>query len=423
MHLIAPTGRKRKWDFRIRNHDGRIVRIPGDRDKNAAKRLGMKVEALIHAKTNGEPPPKELSDWIANMPPALAQRLTALGLLGHQVIERLKPLAEQIDDFERVVASRGEGRDKHAREQAGRVRRVATGLHAVSLAAFTDDAVQRWVHQSLKTVATRHHYIVALKDFCKWMKKTHRAAENPLENLKAPDQYSDPAIERCPLTVEQFCKLMAYLTTLKRHPHQRASWTAADRRLIYWTAVKTAFRQKELRSRRCGNVRLGQVPPVITIKAAESKNGKDASVPIPTELATALRKHIGKRGPAEPLFWMPKSNHTIVETLRHDLEGAGIPWQLDTGEIVDFHTLRSTAITWWLIEDRRPPKEVQVLARLKTLSMLDKYTRNYHLQEFGWIDEGPRLTTGARPAAKRDRPQQKHSDGRRHGGRVVGKVA
>jgi hypothetical protein len=73
------------------------------------------------------------------------------------------------------------------------------------------------------------------------------------------------------------------------------------------------------------------------------------------------------------------------------LEGAGIPWQLPGGEVVDFHTLRSTCITWWLIHDRLTPKEVQVLARLKTLALVQNYSRNFRIEDFGWLNDGPKL--------------------------------
>ena len=77
--------------------------------------------------------------------------------------------------------------------------------------------------------------------------------------------------------------------------------------------------------------------------------------------------------------------------MRRDLEGAGIEWRLPTGEVIDFHTLRSTAITWWLDEDGLPPKRAQVLARLKTLALVYRYSRNLRLEDFSWLEKGPKL--------------------------------
>src|SRR5438105_3930223 len=102
MHLIKPAGRKLKWDIRLRIHDGRIVKIAGDRDRNATIRLGHKIEQLVKAKMNGDPPPGELAAWINNMSGRMADRLVSLGLLTAVRLERSKPLGDQIDEWERV---------------------------------------------------------------------------------------------------------------------------------------------------------------------------------------------------------------------------------------------------------------------------------------------------------------------------------
>ena len=393
MFLVAPTGRKRKWDIRIRNHDGRVVRIPGDRDRNAAKRLGLKIEVLINAKNNGDSPPKELSVWIDNMPANLALRFTKLGLLDRRRIQRAKTIDNHIDDFQVVVASRKSNSPDHARQQANRVRRVSRELHADCLSDLREDDVLKFLSDHVNALATRHHYVVALKDFSSWMKRDGRAVEDPLVNLKGPGQYENPEIERSPLTVDQFKKLVKHLDKEQKRPRQRVKWMGHDRKMIYWTAVKTGFREGELRSMRCGQVHCELTPAIVSIGADKAKNKTSGDVPIPKDLALALKKYIGKRSPGEALFPFPISNHTIVDALRSDLTEAGIPWELETGEVIDFHALRSTAITWWLTVDRLPAKKVQVLARLKTLAMVDKYSRNYRIDDFGWLDKGPRLVT------------------------------
>lgn len=81
MHLTEPHGHNRKWGIRFRNHDGRTVKVSGDRDQATAKRLADRIEMLLRAKYNGDPPPAELQPWINNMQPKLAQRLVDLGLL------------------------------------------------------------------------------------------------------------------------------------------------------------------------------------------------------------------------------------------------------------------------------------------------------------------------------------------------------
>jgi integrase len=114
-------------------------------------------------------------------------------------------------------------------------------------------------------------------------------------------------------------------------------------------------------------------------------------VPIPSDLAKALRKHSVHLGADDPVFCLPTTSGSIVDMLRKDLEGAGIPWRLPGGEVIDFHTLRSTAITWWLTEDGLLPRVVQHLARLRSLPMVQNYSRNFNMENFSWLNRGPTL--------------------------------
>jgi hypothetical protein len=72
---------------------------------------------------------------------------------------------------------------------------------------------------------------------------------------------------------------------------------------------------------------------------------------------------------------------------------------LPTREVVDFHTLRSTAITWWLDVDGLSPKRVQILARLKMLGLVASYSRNLRIEEFGWLNKGLKLAAEQRAAS------------------------
>jgi integrase len=131
----------------------------------------------------------------------------------------------------------------------------------------------------------------------------------------------------------------------------------------------------------------------IVIKAGDTKNRTKGAVPVPDDLAMALKKYIKGRDPDEYLFPFPSSSHGVVDMFRRDLDGAGIRWNFGDGnpETVDFHTLRSTAITWWLDVDGLPPKRVQILARLKTLALVAAYSRNMRLEDFSWLNKGPML--------------------------------
>src|SRR4051812_26727676 len=198
MHLVAPNGRKRKHDIRFRNHDGRVVVVAGDRDYDAARRLGERIMMLVKAKHDGDPPPAELQKWIDNMPQARADKLLELGLLDRRRVEQNLSLLKQIEKFEKVIASRKTNSPTHAMVQANRVRRIVKHEKFTSLDGINEDDVLAAVGSWGLAVSSRHHYLVAMKDFTKWAAKSGRAAKNPLADLKPPGQYEDPKVERIP---------------------------------------------------------------------------------------------------------------------------------------------------------------------------------------------------------------------------------
>lgn len=408
MYLVAPTGKKLKWDIRFRNHDGRVVRVPGDRDEDTAKRIGDRIEMLVKAKRAGDPPPGELASWIANMEDALGERLVALGLIAERHRARHTALADWIEPWVQVIQGRNPESQRHAPQQGSKVRRIIDATKARALHDLDADLVTETINgfktegckePTLLATASRRGYGVAIKDFAAWLARKLKV-EDPLAYLTTPGQYENPHYERQPLSVAQFKKLLAYLDTFDRYPGQKSRWTAYDRKLIYWTAVKTGYREGELGKLRRWNLYLDEQPAVVSLKARDTKNKTKGEVPVPRDLAVALKEYVADLDPEDKVFPFPGTSGSIVDMLRRDLDGAGIPWKLPGGEVIDFHTLRSTAITWWLEEDGLTPKRVQILARLKTLALVATYSRNMRLEDFTWLDNGPKLAP-ARKRAKR----------------------
>jgi integrase len=393
MHLVPPPPGKRKYDLRFRNHNGKLVKVSGDEDRTVAIRIGNRIDMLIKAKHQGDPPPGELATWIDNMPATLSARLIELGLLASRHVERNKPLSEHIDTFESNVGVRGSNKAKQGKHQAGRVRIVCEALKATKFSDLTSDGLLHYLAEREMATSTRRAYIIVMNDFAKEMVRLGGAAKNPFEHIQPPGQYENPEYERQPLTVKQFRLLMTHMDTFTRYRHQKCKWTAHDRKIIYWTAVKTAYRQSELRALKKANFYLDETPAVVSLKARHAKNKTEGEIAIPSDLAKALKEYLTDLNPNDRVFPFPKTSGSIVDTMRKDLKGAGIPSRLPTGEIVDFHTLRATAITWWLDEDKLSPKRVQVLARLKTLALVYKYSRNLRLEDFSWLESGPKLVT------------------------------
>jgi integrase len=399
MYLVRPKGRKLKWDIRVRNWDGRVVKIPGDRDRATAKRIGERVEMLIKAKRIGDPPPAELRSWINNLDDRLAARLIKLGLILVRHRGRNTPLMEWVEAWAKVVGGRKSQSQKHAPQQASKVRRIIASTGAERFSDLDADRVTETINgfttlgckvPTPLAPSSRRAYGIAINDFASWL-SAKLGIENPLANFASPGECESFEYERQPLTVKQFQSLTTYLDTFQRYRNQKSRWNAHDRKMVYWTAVKTGYRQNELRNLRVFNLKLDERPPAICLKAEFNKNKRKGAVPIPNDLAKALRQYVQGKKLTDHVFPMPRTSGSVVDILRLDLQGAGIPWKLASGEVVDFHAFRSTAITWWLVVDGLLPKVVQVLARLRTLALIQNYSRNFVIDDFTWLNKGPKL--------------------------------
>jgi integrase len=224
------------------------------------------------------------------------------------------------------------------------------------------------------------------------MKKAAKQAANtnPLEEMVAPAAKGDPVHNRRPMKIAEFAKLMSFLrTAAPKYPHQQLSWTPEDRLMIYWMAVKTGFRSNELRSLTRASVDFDADPVLVTVEGWVAKSRTKATVPITDdEFVNALRAYSLHRLPNAALLRMP-SQYCLTEGLYRDLDAAGVRREFDNGAVVDFHTLRSTAICWWLKEGL-DLLEVQHRSRLKTLSLVQEYVRNYVPEYLELVRKSPK---------------------------------
>lgn len=392
MHLIRPSGDRQVWTPRFKNWDGHLVSVPGCRNKNDARRRGERCLLLVNSKHNGDPPPVELSKWLANMEDDLYQRLLKLGLIDRRRREQVKPIAEHIVQYQKAVLARKSNTAAHAKQMAANVKNICEGLNIETYSEIQHHDIAVWLNERGSAPRTQEYYLTSMGDFCKWMLRTKRATENRMEGASKPSGQKDEEYERRPLTVKEFRRLMAYLDTFERYENQQVAWTAHDRKMIYWTAVCTGYRQNELRSLKRANLFLDESPATIDIKAKNAKNRTAGSVPIPTELALELNKYTAQMHPASSAFPIPIQRNTVSRFFKLDLKGAEIEREWETGEVVDFHALRTTAICWWLDEYGLSQKRVQILARLKTLRLVERYSRKLRLSaDTSWLSNAPSI--------------------------------
>ncbi len=424
MTEILERGKGKKYQIRFTppGYTTR-VKVSAYASREDTKRAADKIDILIRTRLNGDPPPRELHTWIANMPARMNARLVEVGLLEKRRGEAGRPTyhsdslwsadryAEEaakeeekrirpshVDDYHLAVKARRNNTAVHARVMAMNVLRVLRACKAELISQINSGDVQKVVSEFGVCPNTRRHYLTSCKDFTDWLRRDKRAGEDPLADVPLPLADADPTFERAPLTVEQFRALMTHMRALiakggKYKSTDMSRWPATDRMLVYWTAVCTGYRQNELRQLRASQLFLNDPQPAIDILAGNAKNKKRATVPIPAELAAELRAYTKHLAPAARVFSIP-SRPAVISHFKRDAKAAGIP--IDTMgdiEIIDFHSLRATAITWWLDIFGLSVKQVQVLARVSSPHLIARYSRRFKLAGTDWIASAPTLNS------------------------------
>src|SRR5262249_44932851 len=113
--------------------------------------------------------------------------------------------------------------------------------------------------------------------------------------------------------------------------------------------------------------------PSVTIRAAYTKNGDPATLPLPRDTADDLAAYVTTLAPEEPVFPLPRRGRG-AEMLRVDLAAAGIPYRDAAGLVFVFHSLRCETVT---LADAAgvSPRVVQKMMRHSTLELTGRYTR------------------------------------------------
>jgi len=237
---------------------------------------------------------------------------------------------------------------------------------------------------------TCQHYLRAVKQFARWMKRDGRTRDDVLSHLSGFNASTDKRYERRPLEADELTRLV---DAAENAPTWRGM-TGPDRAMAYRVAAGTGFRVNELRNLTKDSFRLGDDPPAIALRAAHSKRRRDDRQPIRDDLADILQGWLASKPDDRPVFSdMPEKTAMMI---RLDLRRARAQWiregvnQADrrerresdclavedsAGRLIDFHALRVTYITL-LVRGGASVKVAQELARHSDPKLtLNTYTR------------------------------------------------
>ena len=134
---------------------------------------------------------------------------------------------------------------------------------------------------------------------------------------------------------------------MTRDGHTHSKMTGPERAMLYRVAVETGLRVSELLSLKRSSFRLESDPPTVTVESADTKNRKEAELPLRPETAAELGGFLAGKMPAAKAFPMPNKSH-VPRMLRRDLTEARQKWletaqdgaQRDEKERSDFPGLR-----------------------------------------------------------------------------------
>lgn len=391
MQIIPPGPKHHKYTLRFTNHDGRRgVKVYAYPKKRRSEHLAELIIALIDAKHHHEAAPSKYAHMIASLPDQIRDRLTTLGLLERRRVMAGKPISEHIDAFEQEVAARGQNTAAHAKRQTRYVRRVCDGLHIERFDDISQSDAMVWLNGLDICATTRRQHLIALADFCRWMVRDKRAAVNPWIDIPLPKANSDTP--RRAFAVDEFRRLLDYLTTFERYDGQKTGWTARDRRMVYWFAASTGLRQNEIRTRRMIHLHLDESPAIVNIGWKDAKNRRTAMIPLPSDLTAELKAYTALQSPNAPVFPLPKNRYNVGKMFERDLIGAGIPIEDDAGKRLDFHALRTTAIVWWLDVYGLSVKRAANLARCSERTV-ERYARGFRLNDWSFLESAPDMTS------------------------------
>ncbi len=360
----TPTGRREtpRYYVEFRDHHKVRRRCVAFTDKDASTEFGRNVGRLVSMRGTGMPPDAAIASWLELLSDRHREKFAAWGLIDAQVSSLSEPLTVHVESFRKHLEAKGRTAG-YVRDKCSRVLAVLSGCGFAYFRDIRAESIRSWGatrRDDGMAKRTWAHHVDAVRAFCGFMAATGRVASSPLENLRALDV--DDERVRGVLTRQQLDTLCA---------------ETPDRALLYWTAFETTQRRSTLAAMTRGDLRVKRDNGVVVGGAVRTiqRKGRAAKVrehwvPLKAALAAALDDHAAGMLSGALMFRMPQKT---AERLRDDLRAAGLPTVDNEGNLIDFHSLRHSGLTWWA-ENGADVQTLKQLSGHKSSQMLDRYT-------------------------------------------------
>ena len=353
-------------------------------DGEEASRVAQaKLAELLDYRAAGKSSPT-LEQWFdAPEQEALRQELVRVGVLDpvepEDATNGVLLLDDLVTEFEKCLVFERERCSRYVVAQISILNRIFGDCGFRAWNDISADKVKAWLLAQRNgspgcSKRTYNQFTQTLRQFGKYVVDELELADvNPLRKLKPlPNMETDQRHPRRILTVAE---LQRVLMAAAAAP-ERKGLDGPTRSLLYWLMSATGLRLGECRALKVSDLRLADVNPHVSIKAAHTKNAKPDDLPLGRELADALRIYVQERNklPTAVLFSGSRKeiDRHLAEAFEADLEDAGVPYVDDAGEYADLHSLRHYFGTR-LGESGLSIHEVQRLMRHANIATTQKY--------------------------------------------------
>ena len=366
----------KRWYVEIRDHRGTVRRIPGFTDRKLTAEFGRRLERLIGMRVLNQTPSPDLAAWIEQLPTETRNRLAKLDILDGQTASGSKPLAQHVADWHRSILDAGRTA-KYANLQRARVRHVTDGCGFMFFSDIDAARIQRYLadcradRTQNMSARTSNGHLQAVKQFCRWMVREHRASVSAVMHLGGVNVRIDRRLERRELVDDE----IRLLLDSARSGDPFCGLTGWQRFTLYATALGSGLRASELASLTPSHFNLKAEPPTVCINAADEKSRRGDVSPLPADLVAILSPWVADM-PSDAHLWpgVWAEHARGSRFIRRDLESAGVPYRDADGKQADFHALRHTYLSR-LGRSGASPKVMQRLARHTTVELtLGRYT-------------------------------------------------
>lgn len=195
---------------------------------------------------------------------------------------------------------------------------------------------------------------------------------SPLAKIKRSETRGQERRKRRVLSIDELVRLIA---------------VAGVRAFVYAFAFYTGIRRNELRNLLVSDLHCEGGEWSVVVRAAISKNRKEARLPIFRGLVPALEKHLAGRAGQRLLF----ASIPRCDTLREDLKRAGIPYKDAEGRQADFHSLRHATSTHMSASHAAPRAQMSMMRHQDMKLTMGTYTDEAHISRREAIEKLPNV--------------------------------